>query len=127
MKVEPGIYPLNGADENSICLTTVDFALTYFLVSGELERSGVPVNLIISDAGGLSVLTSWAAGKFSAGTIAKFFEEAKIEEKVKSRKLVIPGKVAVLKGEIEAKLPNWEVIIAPNEAVQLVKFMKDFA
>ena len=29
MRVEPGIYPLNGADENSICLTTVDFALTY--------------------------------------------------------------------------------------------------
>ena len=80
MKVEPGIYPLNGADENSICVTTVDFALTYFLVSGELERSGVPVNLIISDAGGLSVLTSWAAGKFSASTIAKFFEEAKIED-----------------------------------------------
>ena len=127
MKVEPGIYPLNGADENSICVTTVDFALTYFLVSGELERSGVPVNLIISDAGGLSVLTSWAAGKFSASTIAKFFEEAKIEEKVKTRRLIIPGKVAVLKGEIEAKLPGWEVIIAPNEAVQLVKFMKDFA
>lgn len=60
MKVEPGVYPLNGADENSVCLTTVDFALTYFLVSGELERSGVPVNLIINDAGGLSVLTSWA-------------------------------------------------------------------
>lgn len=125
MKVEPGIYPLNGADENSICLTTVDFALTYFLVSGELERSGVPCNLIINDAGGLSVLTSWAAGKFSSTTIAKFFEEQKIADKVKSRKLVIPGKVAVLKGEIEAKLPDWEVIIAPNEAVQLVKFMKD--
>ncbi|MCD7737190.1 MAG: acetyl-CoA decarbonylase/synthase complex subunit gamma [Lachnospiraceae bacterium] len=125
MKVEPGIYPLNGADENSICVTTVDFALTYFLVSGELERSGVPLNLIINDAGGLSVLTSWAAGKFSAGTIAKFFEEQKIEEKVKSRKLVIPGKVAVLKGELEAKLPGWEIIIAPNEAVQLVKFMKE--
>ncbi len=45
MKVEPGIYPLNGADENSICLTTVDFALTYFLVSGELERSGVRLTL----------------------------------------------------------------------------------
>lgn len=127
MKVEPGIYPLNGADENSVCLTTVDFALTYFLVSGELERSGVPVNLIINDAGGLSVLTSWAAGKFSSGTIAKFFEEQDIAGKVKSRKLIIPGKVAVLKGELEAKLPDWEIIIAPNEAVQLVKFMKDFA
>ncbi len=125
MKVEPGIYPLNGADKDSICVTTVDFALTYFVVSGELERSGVPCNLIINDAGGLSVLTSWAAGKFSANTIAKFFEEQDIAGKVNSRKLVIPGKVAVLKGELEAKLPGWEIIIAPNEAVQLVKFMKD--
>ena len=127
MKVEPGIYPLNGADENSVCLTTVDFALTYFLVSGELERSGVPVNLIINDAGGLSVLTSWAAGKFSSSSIAKFFQEQDIEGKIKSRKLIIPGKVAVLKGELESKMPGWEIIIAPNEAVQLVKFMKDFA
>ena len=127
MKVEPGIYPLNGADENSVCLTTVDFALTYFLVSGELERSGVPVNLIINDAGGLSVLTSWAAGKFSSSSIAKFFQEQDIEGKIKSRKLIIPGKVADLKGELEAKMPGWEIIIAPNEAVQLVKFMKDFA
>ena len=127
MKVEPGIYPLNGADENSVCLTTVDFALTYFLVSGELERSGVPVNLIINDAGGLSVLTSWAAGKFSSSSIAKFFQEQDIEGKIKSRKLIIPGKVAVLKGELEANMPGWEIIIAPNEAVQLVKFMKDFA
>ena len=105
MKVEPGVYPLNGADENSVCLTTVDFALTYFLVSGELERSGVPVNLIINDAGGLSVLTSWAAGKFSSSSIAKFFQEQDIEGKIKSRKLIIPGKVAVLKGELEAKMP----------------------
>lgn len=125
MKVEPGIYPINGGDENSICLTTVDFALTYFVVSGELERSGVPCNLIISDAGGLSVLTSWAAGKFSASTIAKYFAEADIEGKIKCRKLVLPGKVAVLKGELEAKLPGWEIIVGPNEAVQLVKFLKD--
>ncbi|MDO4344087.1 MAG: acetyl-CoA decarbonylase/synthase complex subunit gamma [Eubacteriales bacterium] len=125
MRVEPGIYPLNGADENSICLTTVDFALTYFLVSGELERSGVPCNLIISDAGGLSVLTAWAAGKLSSGTIEKFWKEHDIEGKIKSRKLIIPGKVAVLKGEIEAKLPGWEIIIAPAEAAQLVKFLKD--
>lgn len=124
MKVEPGIYPLNGADENSICLTTVDFALTYFIVSGELERSGVPVNLCISDAGGLSVLTAWAAGKLSSTSVAKFFEE-NVNDKVKSRKLIIPGKVAVLKGDIEAKLPDWEVIVAPNEAVQLIKFLKD--
>ena len=125
MKVAPGIYPINGGDENSICLTTVDFALTYFVVSGELERSGVPCNLIINDAGGLSVLTSWAAGKFSSTSIAKFFEEQDIAGKIKCRKLCIPGKVAVLKGELEAKMPGWEIIVAPREAVQLVKFLKD--
>ena len=124
MKVEPGIYALNGADENSLCLTTVDFALTYFVVSGELERSGVPCNLIISDAGGLSVLTAWAAGKLSSTSVSKYIQE-NVEDKVKCRKLVIPGKVAVLKGDIEAKLPGWEIIVAPLEAVQLVKFLKD--
>ena len=125
MKVEPGIYSINGGDENSICLTTVDFALTYFVVSGELERSGVPCNLIINDAGGLSVLTSWAAGKFSSTSISKFFEEQDIAGKIKNHKLVIPGKVAVLKGDLEAKMPGWEIIVGPREAVQLVKFLKD--
>ena len=125
MKVEPGIYALNGADENSPCVTTVDFALTYFVVSGELERSGVPVNLLISDAGGYSVLTAWAAGKLSAGSVAKFIKEYEIENKIKNRTLIIPGKVAVLKGEMEEKLPDWKIVVAPNEAVGLVKFMKE--
>ena len=126
MKVEPGIYKINGATENSVCAVTVDFALTYFVVSGEMERSGVPVNLCITDAGGYSVLTSWAAGKFSAGSIAKFIQENDIESKIKSRTLIIPGKVAVLKGEIEAKLPGWNIVVGPNEAIQLVRFLKDY-
>ena len=125
MKVEPGIYALNSADENAICATTVDFALTYFVVSGEIERSKVPVNLLISDAGGYSVLTAWAAGKLSAGSIAKFITENDIESKVKSRRLLLPGKVAVLKGELEAKLPGWEIVVGPNEAVELVKFLRE--
>ena len=126
MKVEPGIYALNGADENSPCATTVDFALTYFVVSGELERSGVPVNLLISDAGGYSVLTAWAAGKFSAGSIEKFVKEYDIENKIKSRTLIIPGKAAVLKGELEERLAGWKIVVAPNDATGLVKFMKEF-
>ncbi len=125
MKVEPGIYALNGATADAPCATTVDFALTYFIVSGELERSGAPVNLLISDAGGYSVLTAWAAGKFSAGSIAKFFKEQDIESKISSRDLIIPGKAAVLKGELEEQLPGWNIIVAPNEATGLVKFMKD--
>ena len=125
MKVEAKIYPLNGADENSPCALTVDFALTYFLVSGELERSNQPVNLIITDASGMSVLTAWAAGKLSSSTIKKTFDELDIENKIKNRTLIIPGKVAVMKGEIQEKLPNWNVVVGPTEAVQLPKYMKD--
>ena len=125
MKVEAKIYPLNGADENSPCALTVDFALTYFLVSGELERSNQPVNLIITDASGMSVLTAWAAGKFSSSTVKKTFEELDIENKIKNRTLIIPGKVAVMKGEIQEKLPGWNVVVGPLEAVQLPKYMKD--
>ena len=125
MKVEAKIYPLNGADENSPCCLTVDFALTYFLVSGELERSGQPVNLIITDASGMSVLTAWAAGKLSSSTIKKTFDELDIANKIKNRTLIIPGKVAVMKGEIAEKLPEWNVVVGPLEAVQLPKYMKD--
>ena len=125
MKVAPGIYPINGATPDDPCCLTVDFALTYFLVSGELERSNQPVNLIISDASGMSVLTAWAAGKFSSSTIKKTFETLDIENKIKNRTLIIPGKVAVMKGEIAEKLPGWNVVVGPLEAVQLPKYMKD--
>ncbi len=125
MKVESKIYPLNGADENSPCVLTVDFALTYFLVSGELERSNQPVNLIITDASGMSVLTAWAAGKFSSSTVKKTFDELDIENKIKNRTLIIPGKVAVMKGEIQEKLPGWNVVVGTMEAVQIPKYMKD--
>lgn len=126
MRVSPGIYPVGGANENSPCCLTVDFALTYFVVSGEIERSRVPVNLLIPDAGGYSVLTAWAAAKLSAASIAKFVQEFEVESKIKNRTLVIPGKVAVLKGDIESKLPNWKIVVGPNEAIQLVKFLQDY-
>ncbi|MDR1061155.1 MAG: acetyl-CoA decarbonylase/synthase complex subunit gamma [Clostridiales bacterium] len=127
MTVEPGVYPINGADESAICATTVNFALTYFIISGELQRSGVPVNLLISDAGGYSVLTAWAAGKLSAASLEKFFSEQGLNDRLKNRTLLIPGKVAVLKGEIEESLPGWNIVVAPNEAVGIVKFMKELS
>ena len=85
-----------------------------------------PLKKILSknEYSGLSVLTSWAAGKFSSTSISEYIKE-EVEPKVKCRKLVIPGKVAVLKGDLEAKLPGWEIIVGPREAVQLVKFLKD--
>ena len=125
MKVAPGIYPINGAGPDDPCALTVDFALTYFLVSGELERSKIPVNLLITDASGMSVLTAWAAGKFSSTSVKKFFDEFDIASKINNRTLIIPGKVAVMKGEIQDKLPEWNVVVGTREAVELVKYLRD--
>ena len=125
MKVAPGIYPINGAGPDDPCALTVDFALTYFLVSGELERSKIPVNLLITDASGMSVLTAWAAGKFSSTSVKKFFDEFDIASKINNRTLIIPGKVAVMKGEIQDKLREWNVVVGTREAVELVKFLRD--
>ncbi|OAG27092.1 acetyl-CoA decarbonylase/synthase complex subunit gamma [Thermodesulfatator autotrophicus] len=124
--VEEGIYPLNGPDENSPVIVTCNFALTYFIVSGEVEGSRVPTWLLIKDTEGLSVLTAWAAGKFGADTIAEFVKKCGIADKVKHRKLIIPGYLAGIKGELEEELPDWEIVIGPREASGLPSFLKEW-
>ena len=124
--VEEGIYPINGPDENSLVAITCNFALTYFIVNGEIEASRVPTWLLIKDTDGLSVLTAWAAGKFGADTIAPFIKKCGIEEKIKHRKLIIPGYLAGIKGELEEELPGWEIIVGPREASGIPAFFKNF-
>ena len=126
MRVETKIYPINNPDENSPVLVTVDFALTYFVVTGELERSKVPCWLVIPDAGGYSVLTSWAAGKFGGSVIANFVKECGIADKTKNRDLIIPGKVAVIQSDVQDNLPDWNVIVGTAEAMELPKFLKEY-
>jgi acetyl-CoA decarbonylase/synthase complex subunit gamma len=126
MRVEPKIYPINNPDENSPVIVTVDFALTYFIVSGDVERSKVPVWLAIPDAGGYSVLTAWSAGKFGGSSIANFIKESNVGEMTKNRDLIIPGKVAVLKGDIEDCLPEWNVVIGTEESMEIPKFLREY-
>ena len=125
MRVETKVYPINNPDENSPVLVTVDFALTYFVVTGELERSKVPCWLVIPDAGGYSVLTSWAAGKFGGSVIGNFVKECGISDMTKSRDLIIPGKVAVIQADVQDNLPDWNVIVGTAEAMELPKFLKE--
>ena len=65
IQVDPKIYPIGEPGKDSPLLVTTNFSLTYFLVSGEIENSGMPANLMVVDTEGMSVLTGWAAGKFS--------------------------------------------------------------
>jgi len=72
----------------------------------------------------MSVLTAWAAGEFDAERIAKAVHTTNIADKINHRKLVIPGHVAVLLGELEEELPDWEILVGPREAVDLTSYLK---
>jgi len=125
MAQSPGVYPLNNPNENSPVLITSNFSLTYFIVSGELESGRMPSWLLVMNTEGLSVLTAWAAGKFSADAVAPFVKKSGIEEKVKHRKLIIPGVVASISGELEDELKGWEITIGPREAAHIIPFLKE--
>jgi acetyl-CoA decarbonylase/synthase complex subunit gamma len=109
MAVEEKVYEIGGPKEDSPVLITSNFSLTYFIVSGEVESSRVPAWLLIKDTEGLSVLTAWAAGKFAADTVAMFIKKCSIADRVRHRKLVIPGYLAGMSGELEEELPDWQI------------------
>jgi acetyl-CoA decarbonylase/synthase complex subunit gamma len=122
--MEPGIYEFGEPTADSPLLTTTNFSLTYFSVAGEVESSGVPCWLLVCDSEGMSVLTAWAAGNFDAEVIAKMVKRFNPEEKIAHRKIVIPGLVAVISGELEDELSGWEVRVGPREAVDIPAYLK---
>jgi len=124
MQVEQKVYKIGDAKSESPLLITTNFSLTYFIVSGEVENSKVPTHLAVMDCEGLSVLTAWAAGKFTASKIAQFIKESGIENEVSHRELILPGYVAILSGAIEEKLEGWKVTVGPREANALPAFLK---
>jgi acetyl-CoA decarbonylase/synthase complex subunit gamma len=93
-------------------------------VANEVEGSGLPAWLLVTEAEGMSVLTAWAAGKFDAERIAKDVKRFNVADKIGQKQLVLPGHVAVLSGELEEELPGWEIRVGPREAVDLPAFMK---
>jgi acetyl-CoA decarbonylase/synthase complex subunit gamma len=124
MTVTEGIFEIGAPDENSPVLVTTNFALTYFIVSGEIEASKVPAWLLIKDAEGLSVLTAWAAGKFGGDDVGMFVKKSGIMDKVKHTELIIPGYAAAIAGDVEEELPGWTITVGPREAAHIAGFLK---
>jgi acetyl-CoA decarbonylase/synthase complex subunit gamma len=125
IQVEPKIYAIGEPDRKSPVFVTTNFSLTYFLVSGEIENSGISAWLVIPECEGFSVLTAWAAGKFSGAGIAKFVKEIGLEKQVDTREIVIPGYVAQISGELEENLAGFKVLVGPGEAADMESFIKN--
>ncbi|MFH0702295.1 MAG: acetyl-CoA decarbonylase/synthase complex subunit gamma [bacterium] len=125
LQIEPKIYPIGEVNKDSPLVVTTNFALTYFTVVSEIEASDIPVYLIVTQSDGMSVLTAWAASKFTGEIIAKAIKDSNIENLLNHKEIIIPGCVSTLKEEIEEELPGWKVITGPNEAVDIPIFLKE--
>ncbi len=123
IQVDPKIYPIGEPTANSPVFLTTNFSLTYFIVSSEIENSGISAWLLVPQCEGMSVLTAWAAGKFSGAVIGKAAKEFELEKLVSTREIVIPGYVAQISGELEENMPGWKVAVGPQEAADLESFV----
>jgi acetyl-CoA decarbonylase/synthase complex subunit gamma len=124
IQVQPGLYEINNPSDEAPVMVTTNFSITYFAINNEVEGSGWPGWLVVADAEGMSVLTAWAAGKFDADRIAKAVKTTGVGDKVGHRRIIIPGQVAVLSGELEESLSGWEILVGPKEAVDVPSYLK---
>ncbi|MCL6451470.1 MAG: acetyl-CoA decarbonylase/synthase complex subunit gamma [Acetobacteraceae bacterium] len=123
IQVQSRLYTVGQVTPASPFYVTTNFSLTYFSVEGEVEASKVPAYILPVDTDGTSVLTSWAAGKFTGESIAEAMKKSGIEEKVQHREVVIPGHVAVLSGKLQ-EASGWKVVVGPREASGIPSFAR---
>jgi acetyl-CoA decarbonylase/synthase complex subunit gamma len=122
--VEAGVRTLGNPNETSPVMITTNFALTYYTVAADIESAGVDSYLLVVDSEGTAVDSAVAGRKLTAETIAEAVKESKIEDKVKHKTLIIPGKAARLSGEIE-ELSGWQVFVGPQDSSGIPKFLQE--
>jgi len=122
--VEPGLKVFGAPDENSPVMFTTNFALTYYTVASDIESAKIDTYLIVVDTEGIAVDSAVAGRKLTAEKVAEALKASGVENKVKHRKLIIPGKAARLSGEIE-ELTGWQVIVGPRDSSEIPKFLQE--
>lgn len=129
LQVESKVYDFNNPDTagDALIFLTTNFALTYFAVANEIESLNKPAYLVVTPSDGMSVLTAWSAEKFTAQIAAKTIEKFDLKNKVKNKKIIIPGLLSHMKEEIEEAVPEFEILVGPNEAYLLGDFVKSIS
>jgi acetyl-CoA decarbonylase/synthase complex subunit gamma len=123
LQVEPKVYSVGQVNEQSPVMVTTNFSLTYYTVLGEVEASKIPSYILSVDTEGMSVLTAWAAEKFTPDKITESLEKSGLKQRLNHTNLIIPGYVSVMSGDLEEK-SGWKVIVGPKEASGLPSFLK---
>jgi acetyl-CoA decarbonylase/synthase complex subunit gamma len=124
LQVEEKVYTIGAPKEGSPLLLTTNFSLTYFTVAGDIEKSGIPSWLLVTNTEGLSVMTAFAAGKFTPEGVSKLIEKLQVKQKNNSASIIIPGMVSRMSGKLE-ELTGMKVVVGPRESEGLPKFLKN--
>lgn len=124
LQVESKVYEFNNPDENAYVFLTTNFALSYFAVANEISNLHKGSYLVITPSEGMSVLTAWSAQKITAEIASRVVSANSVLNKVKNKKLIIPGLLADLKEELEVALQGWEVIPGTIEAYKIPEFVR---
>jgi acetyl-CoA decarbonylase/synthase complex subunit gamma len=122
--VKPGLRVFGAPNQNSPVMFTANFALTYYTVASDIESAKVNAYLLIVDTEGIAVDSAVAGRKLTAEKVADAIKASGIENKVKHRKLIIPGKAVRLSEEIE-KLSGWQVLVGPRDSSDIPKFLQE--
>jgi acetyl-CoA decarbonylase/synthase complex subunit gamma len=122
--VEPGLRSFGTPDENSPVMFTTNFALTYYTVASDIESAKLNAYLLVVDTEGIAVDSAVAGRKLTAEKVAEAIKTSGIENKVKHRKLIIPGKATRLSGEIEEQ-SGWQVLVGPRDSSDISKFLQE--
>jgi acetyl-CoA decarbonylase/synthase complex subunit gamma len=122
--VEPKLYNFGSPDKNSPVMVTTNFSLTFYTVAPEIEAGGISAYLLVTDSEGMSVLTAWAAEKFTPEIIAETMKKTGLDTVVSHKKIIIPGYVSILSGKLE-DASGWQVLVGPKEASGIPKYLKE--
>lgn len=122
--VDPGLYEFGEVNEDSPVALTTNFALTYYTVEGDLKSGKANGYLLVLDTEGRAVDVSVAGSQFNGKAVADLIKETGIEDKVKTRKMVIPGLGAPVSGEIEDE-SGWEITVGPRDSSALSDFLRE--
>lgn len=123
--VEAKLYEVGSPNENSPVMFTTNFSLTYFSVEGEVERSKIPSYICVVDTEGLGVLNAYAGDKISAELVIETLKAQGVADKVKHRKLIIPGLLPIFRAELEDASEWKEVLIGPETASKIPAFLNE--
>ncbi|MBI4707142.1 MAG: acetyl-CoA decarbonylase/synthase complex subunit gamma [Candidatus Omnitrophica bacterium] len=124
LQIEPKLYPVGQAGKSSPVLVTTNFSLSYYTVLSEVEASKIPSYILSVDTEGMSVLTAWAAEKFTPGKISDSLNQFGVADMLSHKNLIMPGYVAMISGEFE-DTSGWKITVGPKESAGLPSFLKN--